>query len=104
MVRGILNDNHGGPYHPPGVRMLEALADVQQSLERVASSTQVGPAFRLLGRLQGFIDRGVAGQQETFARVRDYTDQVRQVMDLVRADDGPPLAERELLFTAKIVE
>lgn len=104
VVRGILNDNHGGPYHPPGVRMLEALADVQQSLERVVSSTQVGPAFRLLGRLQGFINRGVAGQQETFARVRDYTDQVRQVMDLMRADDGPPLAEREPLFTAKIGE
>jgi hypothetical protein len=104
VVRGILNDNHGGPYHPPGVRMLEALSDVQQSLDRIASSAKVGPAFRLLDRLQGFIDRGVADQQETFAHVRDYTDQVRQVMDLLRADDRPPLAEREPLFTAKIDE
>lgn len=104
VVRGILNDNHGGPYHPPGLRMLDALSDVQQSLERVASSGKVGPAFRLLGRLQGFIDRGVASQQETFAHVRDYTDEVHQVMDLMRADDGLPLAEREPLFTAKIDE
>lgn len=104
VVRGILNDNHGGPYHPPGVRMLEALSDVQQSLNRVASSALDGPAFDLLARLQGFIDRGVAGQQETFARVQDYTNQVRQVMDLLQAADGPPLAEREPLFTAKIAE
>jgi hypothetical protein len=102
VVRGILNDNHGGPYHPAGVRMLEALWDVQESLDRVASSGKVGPAFHLLKRLKGFIDRGVADQQESFTRVREYTDQVRQVMDLLTDQDGPPLAERESQFAAKI--
>ena len=33
-VRGILNDDQGGPLHPPGVRMREALQDVRDSLER----------------------------------------------------------------------
>jgi hypothetical protein len=33
-VRGILNDSQGGPLHPPGVRMREALEDVRDSLER----------------------------------------------------------------------
>ena len=33
-VRGILNDSQGGPLHPPGVRMREALQDVRDSLER----------------------------------------------------------------------
>jgi hypothetical protein len=33
-VRGILNDNHGGPLHPPGERMAEALSEVRQSLQR----------------------------------------------------------------------
>jgi hypothetical protein len=33
-VRGILNDSQGGPLRPPGVRMSEALDDVQQSLRR----------------------------------------------------------------------
>jgi hypothetical protein len=33
-VRGILNDSHGGPLHPPGLRMAEALEEVRQSLER----------------------------------------------------------------------
>jgi hypothetical protein len=102
VVRGILNDNHGGPYHPAGVRMLEALSDVQESLDRVASSGKVAPAFGLLKRLKGFIDRGVADQQESFTRVREYTDQVRQVMDLLTDQDGPPLAERESQFAAKI--
>jgi hypothetical protein len=33
-VRGILNDSRGGPLHPPGLRMSEALQDVRDSLER----------------------------------------------------------------------
>jgi len=33
-VRGILNDSQGGPLRPPGVRMSEALDEVQQSLRR----------------------------------------------------------------------
>jgi hypothetical protein len=33
-VRGILNDDQGGPLHPPGVRMAEALKEVQASLQR----------------------------------------------------------------------
>jgi hypothetical protein len=33
-VRGILHDSQGGPLHPPGVRMREALQDVRASLER----------------------------------------------------------------------
>jgi hypothetical protein len=33
-VRGILNDDQGGPLHPPGLRMAEALNEVQESLRR----------------------------------------------------------------------
>jgi len=33
-VRGILNDDQGGPLHPPGLRMSEALQEVRESLER----------------------------------------------------------------------
>src|SRR5215471_1615518 len=33
-VRGILNDDQGGPLHPPGLRMGEALGEVQASLQR----------------------------------------------------------------------
>ena len=34
VVRGILNDDQGGPLHPPGLRMADALGEVRQSLER----------------------------------------------------------------------
>lgn len=33
-VRGILNGDQGGPLHPPGLRMAEALGEVQESLRR----------------------------------------------------------------------
>ena len=34
VVRGILNNDQGGPLHPPGLRMAEALSEVQESLQR----------------------------------------------------------------------
>jgi hypothetical protein len=34
VVRGILNDDQGGPLHPPGLRMAEALDEVRQSIQR----------------------------------------------------------------------
>jgi hypothetical protein len=33
-VRGILNDDQGGPLHPPGLRMAEALSEVRDSIQR----------------------------------------------------------------------
>jgi hypothetical protein len=33
-VRGILNDGQGGPLHPPGLRMAEALGEVRVSLQK----------------------------------------------------------------------
>jgi len=33
-VRGIVNDDQGGPLHPPGLRMAEALSDVRESIQR----------------------------------------------------------------------
>lgn len=33
-VRGILNDDQGGPLHPPGLRMAEALQEVSASLQK----------------------------------------------------------------------
>ena len=33
-VRGVLNDDQGGPLHPPGLRMAAALGDVRESIQR----------------------------------------------------------------------
>jgi hypothetical protein len=42
-VRGILSDNQGGPLHPPGERMAEALTEVRQSLQRNLQAKKGGP-------------------------------------------------------------
>jgi hypothetical protein len=41
-VRGILNDDQGGPLHPPGLRMAEALGEVQASLQRNLAAKKGG--------------------------------------------------------------
>jgi len=41
-VRGILNDNRGGPLRPPGLRMAEALKDVRDSIGRCATDEKRG--------------------------------------------------------------
>jgi hypothetical protein len=41
-VRGILNDDQGGPLHPPGLRMAEALGEVRASLGRNLAAKKGG--------------------------------------------------------------
>ena len=41
-VRGILNDDQGGPLHPPGLRMAEALNEVQESIQRNLAARKGG--------------------------------------------------------------
>jgi hypothetical protein len=45
-VRGILNDDQGGPLHPPGVRMSEALQEVRASLDRNFAAQKRGVPSR----------------------------------------------------------
>jgi hypothetical protein len=45
-VRGILNDGQGGPLHPPGLRMAEALGEVRESLQRNLDAKKGGGAPR----------------------------------------------------------
>ncbi len=42
-VRGILNDDQGGPLHPPGVRMAEALGEVRDSIGRALEEKKGAP-------------------------------------------------------------
>lgn len=43
-VRGILNNNQGGPLDPPGLRMAEALQDVRGSIQRCVKRKKGGLA------------------------------------------------------------
>jgi hypothetical protein len=48
-VRGILNDDQGGPIHPPGLRMTESLQEVRQSLQRNLKAKKGGLRKRSCG-------------------------------------------------------
>lgn len=70
-VRGILNDDQGGPLHPPGLRMAQALQEVRASLLRVLALNKPGPAHGQLARLAGYVEEGLAaveGEQEQVQR------------------------------------
>jgi hypothetical protein len=41
-VRGVLNDDHGGPLQPPGLKMAEALGEIQSSLQRNVEAKKGG--------------------------------------------------------------
>jgi hypothetical protein len=41
-VRGILNDDQGGPLEPPGLRMAAALNEVQESIRRNLAAKKGG--------------------------------------------------------------
>jgi len=45
-VRGILNDDQGGPLHPPGLRMAAGLAEVRVSLTRSLAAKKGGAPSR----------------------------------------------------------
>jgi hypothetical protein len=47
-VRGILNDDQGGPLHPPGLRMAEGLREVRESIQHNLDAKKGGSQKRNL--------------------------------------------------------
>lgn len=45
-IRGVLNDDQGGPLHPPGLRMAEALGELRESIQRNLDAKKGGPRKR----------------------------------------------------------
>src|SRR3954467_5300914 len=62
-VRGILNDDQGGPLHPAGLRMAEALAEVEESLHRNLGAKKGGSL-----RSNSAGSRGASGRAWTKSR------------------------------------
>ena len=78
-VRGILNDDQGGPLHPPGVRMAEALEEVQESIQRNLDAKKGGSAEKQLSRLADCIDRGLDAVAEEQAVIREHVEEMCEV-------------------------
>jgi hypothetical protein len=88
VVRGILNDDQGGPLHPPGLRMSEALAEVRASLGRVLALNKPGRAHTLLLRLAGRIDCGLACAKEQQRQVQEQVKAIQEVAATLDAKAG----------------
>jgi hypothetical protein len=97
VVRGILNDDQGGPLHPPGIRMAEALAEVRASLGRLLALNKPGRAHTLLLRLAGCIDRGLACMKEQQQQVQDQVKAIQEVAATLDAKTGT-WAERKARY------
>jgi hypothetical protein len=78
-VRGLVNDDQGGPLDPPGLRMADALREVRASLARNLELHRPGPAHGHLERLAGCIDRGLQTVEAEQAPVREQVQELRRV-------------------------
>jgi hypothetical protein len=87
-VRGILNDDQGGPLQPPGLRMGEALGEVRASLQRNLDAQKGGRAHSQLQRLAACIDRGVAQVQAEHAVVREHLKAIERVAATLEVAQG----------------
>ncbi len=97
-VRGMLNDDQGGPFQPPGLRMAEALGDVRASLQRNLDAHRDGRAPTQLQRLAGCIDRGVAQVQAAHHVVRQQRQAIERVAATRTCANGSA-TERQAQFT-----
>ena len=87
-VRGILNDDQGGPLHPPGLRMAEALTEVRESLQRCLDLDKPGPAHGQLEQLAGCIEGGLASVKAEQEEVRQQVEEIAKVEATLDQDTG----------------
>jgi hypothetical protein len=96
-VRGILNDDQGGPLQPPGLRMAEALTEVRASLQRNLDLNKPGAAHGQLEQLAGCIDRGLAEVKEAQEEVTEEVKDIKEVAATLEPTSGT-LAERQTKY------
>jgi hypothetical protein len=87
-VRGILNDDQGGPLRPPGLRMAEALGEVRASLGRALALGRSGPAHGQLARLAGYIDAGLAVARAQREEVQGQVEAIAAVASSLAPEAG----------------
>ena len=101
-VRGILNDNHGGPFKPPGWRMANALPAVLHSLERNLKHP-APPISGPLRRLAALLQRGLSIYEQEKLHIEEYIDDMKQVFETLNPDNRT-LATRHTPFQAITVQ
>jgi hypothetical protein len=96
-VRGILNDDQGGPLSPPGLRMALALVEVRASLQSNLDLNKPVPAHGQLKRLVGCIDRGLAEVKARQQQVREQVKEIQQIAATLEEATGT-MAKRQAKY------
>ena len=97
-VRGILNDDQGGPLHPPGLRMAEALGEVRAVDPTELGREKRGFAEKQLGRLADCIDRGLDEVRDEQETIREYVKDIKEVAATLEAWRAETCADRQEKF------
>jgi hypothetical protein len=98
-VRGILNDDQGGPLDPPGLRMAAALKEVRTSIERNLDQARGGFAEEQLGRLARCITRGLDEVAPQQAAIQEYVPVIATVASTLDPEGGDCMDRQERFET-----
>ena len=93
-VRGILNNDQGGPLQPPGIVMAEALTEVRESLQRNLDLHKPGPAHEQLEQLAKCIDKGLEEVKAEQQAVKEQVQEIQRVAATLDVESGS-LEQRE---------
>ena len=100
-VRGILNDDQGGPLHPPGLRMAEAPQRGPGVAPTELGREKRGFAEEQLGRLAGCIQGGLDEVKEQQEVIREYVEVIAEVAATLEPGTED-ITERQEKFEALI--
>src|SRR6267154_1883824 len=98
VVRGILNDDQGGPLQPAGLRMAAAPGEVRASLQRNLEANCGGRPHAQLQRLAGYIDRGLSAVQVEQEEIRQQLHEIQRVATTLEVGQAATV-ERAAQFT-----
>lgn len=94
-VRGILNNDQGGPLEPPGIVMAEALTEVRGSLQRNLDLHYPGPAHEQLEQLARCLDAGLEAVEVEQHDVKDQVHELQRVAATLDPESGPVESRKE---------
>jgi hypothetical protein len=92
-VRGILNNDQGGPLHPAGLRMSQALLEVNESIKRSVVNDESQTDAALL-KLSKCIESGVGMVSEQLKQVETYTVTIAKVNEMLQPESGTSRSRR----------
>lgn len=88
-VRGILNDNSGGPLQPAGQKMYLALEEIRDSLRKLLALQRKAVIDPWLARLANYIDLGLTLYDDHKSEVMEGTRLVRLAVSFLESGSKP---------------